>query len=232
MEWLILAALALAFARVRRFLLDSAAARRLASRIGFGPVKAFARGPQDWFQGVAHGRRVCIGLVSLRVSRPQWFRKSAMHLCIAVDIATRAPLGTLAYRSQLDPSSLHRFEEAFRLENGERLSSEARNALLGFVRKGYGERYSRLRNQDGPDARNLRLSDRARVPAEVLPAHVMADACTVLVHCHPRLHLSADEFGRLLSELAVVADAVEESARGTLPTERNWAHGTNLDSRN
>ncbi|MCW5964311.1 MAG: hypothetical protein KIT83_09745 [Bryobacterales bacterium] len=222
MEWLILGALALAFTAVRRSVLNAASPRRLAARVGFAPVEAFASGPQDWFGGVVHGRRVAVGPAPLRVARPSLFRQTKLHLCIAVGVATRKPLGALAYRSHFDPSSLHRFEEAFRVERGDRLNPAAREAMLAFVRKGYAKPNERRRAIQGPDARNLRLCDRQRVPAEALPVHVLPDARTVLIHNHPRLHLSADEFGQLLNELSVVADALEGSARDSQPTEPNW----------
>lgn len=222
MEWLILGALALAFAAIRRSLLNTASSRRLAARVGFTPVAAFSAGPQDWFRGVVHGRHVAIGPALLRVARPNPFRKTTLHLCVAMDVATRLPLGSLAYRSHLDPSSLHRFEEAFRVERGDRINPAAREAMLAFVRRGYSGHKARRRPGQWPDSRNLRLCDRDRVPADALPSHVLPNARTVLIHSHPKLHLSADEFGQLLTEMAVVADALQLSARDSLPTEPEW----------
>jgi hypothetical protein len=213
MEWLFLGTVVLAIWLVR-----TAWKTRSAARVGFSPLNPFEGKQQDWYSGVVYGRRVAIRMVVLRNPYPGAFRKTKPYLQVVMDVVMRQPLDTLAVRHHHDTSSLHRFEEAFRVELGDLLSPDARKALLDFVRLGYPERARKRRQVPGPNARNLRLAKRTALPQDLLPANVMPDSRMVLIHDHPRLHPNADQFGLLLQEMAQVAGAVEDARLETAPT--------------
>lgn len=218
MEWLFLGAIALAIWMVRTAWKNRSAARDLAARAGFSPLNPFDGRQQDWFSSVVHGRRVAIGMVALRTPYQHWFQQPVQHLRVVMDVVMWEPLEVLALRRHHDTSSLHRFEEAFRVERGEKLGKDAREALLTFVRRGYPERTGRWKRQHGPNARNLRFVKRAALPEASMPASLMPDSRMVLIHDHPRLHLSADQFGELLHEMSQVAAALEDTRFDSAPT--------------
>ena len=219
MEWLFLGALAIALAVFRASVRNRAAARSLATRAGFTPLDPFSSETQDWFVSVVHGRQVALGQLSLRLPFPGPFRKHALHLRLVMSVALPVPAALLALRSPHDTSSLHRFEEAFRVEHGELLGARAREELLRFVQLGYPASLGWRKHPPGPNARNLRLSRRDALPPHTLPEHLFPNARLLLIHDHPRLHLSADQFARLLNELTAVADAVEDDCRDSMPTQ-------------
>lgn len=219
MEWLFLGGVTLAVWLVRSAWKKRNAARDLAARVGFSPLNPFDGRPQDWFGGVVYGRRVAIGLAVVRSPYPRLFQQSTPYLRVVVDVVMRQPLDVLVLRHHHDTSSLHRFEEAFRVERGDLLNAEARRALLAFVRLGHSERAKKRRQHPGPNARNLRLARRSALSEELLPANVMPESRMILMHDHPRLGLTADQFGQLLAEMAEIAGVVEVARFDSEPTK-------------
>ncbi len=185
------------------------AAVTLAQHVGWKSITPGRPAPECWYGGVAQDRRVCIKTVSLRNIRGTAGNRLQRHLRIVMELMLREPLGAMALRSTRDLSSLHRFEEAFSAKNAERLGPEARKAMMDFVGKGYptGVRGTTYRSE--PGTRNLWLIDRAAIPEGQFDAPVLPDTSTVLIHDHPDLNLTPDEFGALLFEMASIAYALE-----------------------
>ncbi|MBN8733950.1 MAG: hypothetical protein J0L64_25665 [Acidobacteria bacterium] len=162
-----------------------------------------------WYAGSAHSRRVAIKLVALRNERATGSPRRTPYLRIVMEVLVPQPLGVMAFRPIGATSSLQRFEDAFALENESRLGSEARQAMLGFVARGYPTGIQGATFRASPGTRNLWLKDRARIEPGPLDPAVLPDARTVLVYDHPHPELAPEAFQQLLGELALVASALE-----------------------
>jgi hypothetical protein len=181
----------------------------LAQQLGWQPITP-GRAPADtWYGGVAHDRRVAIKVVALRNVLASDGARRSPYLRIAMEVLVAEPLGVMAFRRVGDPSSLHRFEEAFSTENASRIGPQARKAMIDFVARGYPTGLQGTSYRSSPGTRNLWLKDRARIEAGPLDPAVLPDARTVLVHDHPDPALHPDAFGKLLHEMAVVAWTLE-----------------------
>lgn len=211
MEWLLLGVIALAIWIVRTAIKDRAAASVLAKRIGFTPLNPFEGKQQDWFHGVVARHRVAICVVKLRTPHHP-LRQSSRFLRVVMDVPVREALELRAVRHHLDSSSIHRFEEAFRVEGNALLQASTRDALLQFVRLGNPPQRYQFGKTPGPNARNLQLLRRASAGGMGIPANLMLDSRMLLIHDHPCLHLGADEFAGLVHQMSEVALAVESNA--------------------
>lgn len=181
----------------------------IAQQLGWQPITP-NRAPADtWYGGVAHDRRAAIKVVALpNRAASDGVRRSA-YLRIVMELLVAEPLGAMAFRRVGDTSSLHRFEEAFSLENAARFGPEARKAMIDFVARGYPTGLQGVTYRSSPGTRNLWLKDRARVEAGPLDPAVLPDSKTVLVHDYPDPALHPDAFGKLLYEMAMVAWVLE-----------------------
>lgn len=181
----------------------------LAQQLGWQPITP-GRAPADtWYGGVAHDRRVAIKVVALRNASATDGPRHSPYLRMVMELLVTEPLGVMAFRRIGDTSSLHRFEEAFSLENGSRVGPASRQAMIDFIARGYPTGLQGTTYRSSPGTRNLWLKDRARIEAGPLDPAVLPDARTVLVHDHPDPSLHPDAFGKLLHEMAMVAWALE-----------------------
>ena len=189
------------------------AGRRLAAELGFETLNQNAHEMLVWYVGQAQDHRVAI--------KPTWSKyqvyseggyrgRVSFYLRIILEVKLPQPTGIVANHGTKNAvRNPQIFEQAFRLENAEHLTGEARKAMFDFVQKGYpiGLSGDTLRLNKG--TRSLSLYDRTAIPGDWLIPEVLPGAHTLLIHDHLDVTIAVEALKALVDEMLVVARAIE-----------------------
>jgi hypothetical protein len=203
-----------------------AAVHKLAHLFDFVPVTLKDRLPwgvdaqqgYTWYTGEYKGHTVAIKPVLHKDRR-------ALTLRVAMSINVPKPLGITLFRSRNRwnyPRSFGRafprLQNLFGQKNVDRLSPEARRALLAFLQQ--GERRTGFWRGLFPFriGRNIRLMDRHKTLSYLLlPSDLLPETAVILIHQWPLslseamlgTEIASEELRQLLDDMVVVADVIE-----------------------